>query len=42
MILLAPMIVKQANAVELRAKKKMIGKKLVAVVYHNAPDSCRI
>ncbi len=42
MVLLAPMIVKQANVVQLVTKKKMFGHKLIAVVYHDAPDSCRI
>ena len=42
MVLLAPMIVRQANVIELVTKKKIFGQKLVAVVYHDAPDSCRI
>lgn len=41
-VMLAPMIVKQANVVQLVTKKKLIGHKLVAMIYHDAPDSCRI
>lgn len=41
-VLLAPMILKQANVVELVAKKKIVGQKVVALIYHDAPDSCRI
>ncbi len=40
MVLVAPTIVRQAEELHLVAKKSLIGRKLMAVIYH--PGNCEI
>ena len=42
LILIAPTLTRFANELHLVTKKKMIGKKLLAVVHHDPARSCRI
>lgn len=41
-ILVAPMLSRYAQEIQLITRKKLLGKKLVAVVHHDPSESCRI
>jgi hypothetical protein len=42
LVLIAPSLTRFANELHLVTKKKMIGKKLLAVVHHDPSKSCQI
>ena len=42
LILIAPSLTRFANELHLVTKKKIVGKKLLAVVHHDPAKSCRI
>ena len=42
LILIAPTLTRFANELHLVTKKKIVGKKLLAVVHHDPAKSCRI